>query len=211
MDANQKRAMVARVKRTMENLEKNGFSTAFVYTREEALTLLKSLIPEKSVTAAGGSMTLREIGALEYLEASTDFRKDYMEAYDADCYLLSANAITEHGEIYQTDGTSNRISAMLYGPKRVIVVAGINKIVGNLRQAVERTKRYAAPPNAIRLCRSTPCARSGECCHADISDTSLMAEGCASDERICCNTAVFSKQSSKGRITVVIVGEDLGY
>ena len=95
MDANQKRAMVARVKRTMENLEKNGFSTAFVYTREEALTLLKSLVPEKSVTAAGGSMTLREIGALEYLEASTDFRKDYMEAYDADCYLLSANAITE--------------------------------------------------------------------------------------------------------------------
>lgn len=211
MDANQRKAYKARIKRTLENLEKNNFKAVYVNTKDEALTLVKTLIPEGAVTAAGGSVTLRDTGILDYIKSSTDFREDYIAAYSADFYLSSANAVTEHGEIYQVDGRSNRISAILYGPEKVIIVAGINKLVMNVRDAVVRVKTQAAPPNAIKLSKDTPCAKRGVCVSPDCSDLHLTALGCDCDDRICCNSLIMAKQRFKDRIIVILVGEECGY
>lgn len=211
MDANQKKAYKARIKRTIKNLEKNNFKATFVNTKEDALTLIKTLIDEKAITAAGGSVTLRDTGILEFLKSSTDFRTEYMDAFTADFYLSSANAVTEHGEIYQVDGRSNRIAAILYGPEKVIIVAGINKLVSNIRDAVVRTKTLAAPPNAIKLCKDTPCAKNGVCVSPDCNDLHFSALGCDSEDRICSNTLVMTKQRFKDRIIVILVGEECGY
>ena len=141
MDANKRKTTQAVIKRTLDNLEKNRFKAVYVNTKEEALKLISTLIPEGSYTASGGSMTLIETGIMDYIKEHTDYHKEYMDAYAADYYLVSANAITEHGELYEVDGRSNRVSAMLFGPKNVIVVAGINKLVPNVRRAIERVRR----------------------------------------------------------------------
>ncbi len=211
MDANSRKALNARMKRILERLEKNNFRAAFVNDKAEALSLVKAIVREGAYTASGGSMTLKETGIMDYLTASTDYHREYRDAYNAEFYLSSANAITEHGEIYQVDGTSNRISALSYGPEHVIIVAGINKIVPDLRSAVARVKISAAPPNAIRLCRETPCVHSGECVAAVSDERHFGALGCESEERICCNTLIMGHQRDKGRVTVIIIGEEYGY
>ena len=121
------------------------------------------------------------------------------QAFLADVYLLSANAITENGELYNVDGNSNRVAALAFGPDSVIVVAGYNKIVADLPAAVERVKKIAAPANATRLHCKTPCAAVGECMD------------CHSDGRICCNYLVSAQQRHQDRIKVILVGEPLGY
>ena len=211
MDANKKKAMQERVKKTLEALERNGMNAVYVNDKEEALKLVRSLVPEGAYTATGGSMTLGETGIMDYLKTKTDWHKEYRDAYNASFYLASANAITEHGELYEVDGTSNRVSAMLYGPEKVIVVAGINKLVPDLRSAVVRVKTEAAPANCVRLAYDTPCARTGECAFPSFDENHLGAVGCQTDGRICCGFVVFAKQKQKGRITVIIIGEDYGY
>ena len=130
-------------------------------------------------------------------------------AFCADAYLTSSNAITEQGELFNVDGNCNRVAAMLFGPKSVIVVAGYNKIVANLEEAVLRLKKVAAPANCIRLNRDTYCAHAGECKGVCGS----MTEGCSSPDRICAGYTVIAKQQPKyaGRIKVILVGEELGY
>ena len=211
MDANKRKAMQGRVKKTLEALERNGMNAVYVNDKEEALKLVQSLIPEGAYTATGGSVTLRETGIMEYLQTKTDWHKEYRDAYNASFYLVSANAVTEHGELYEVDGTSNRVSAMLYGPEKVIVVAGINKLVPDLRSAVVRVKTEAAPANCVRLSYDTPCAKTGECVSPSFDECHLGALGCQTDGRICCGYVVFAKQKAKGRITVIIIGEDYGY
>ena len=120
MDANTKRINHIKVKNTIANLEKNNMKAVYVETKEEALTLFKTMVPQGSYTATGGSMTLRDTGIMDYLMSETDYHKEYKDAYSASFYVLSANAITEKGEIYQVDGRSNRVSAMLFGPENVI-------------------------------------------------------------------------------------------
>ena len=156
-------------------------------------------------------MTLRETGIMDYLLSETDYHKEYMDAYNAEFYALSANAITEKGEIYQVDGRSNRISAMLFGPKNVVVVAGINKLVPSIRDAAIRVKNIAAPINATRLCMDTPCSKLGHCINPTLDNDSFAANGCLSKDCICCNSVVFRYQRQKDRITVILVGENLGY
>ncbi len=211
MDANKKKAMQGRVKKTLDALERNGMNAVYVNDKEEALTLVKSLVPEGAYTATGGSVTLNELGIMDYLRSETGWHKEYRDAYNASFYLVSANAVTEHGELYEVDGTSNRVSAMLYGPEKVIVVAGINKLVPDLRSAVVRVKTEAAPANCVRLSYDTPCAKTGECASPCFDENHLGAVGCQTDGRICCGYVVFAKQKQKGRITVIIVGEELGY
>ena len=100
---------------------------------------------------------------------------------------------------------------MLYGPEKVIVVAGINKLVPDLRSAVVRVKTEAAPANCVRLSYDTPCVKTGECAFPSFDECHLGALGCQTDGRICCGYVVFAKQKAKGRITVIIIGEDYGY
>lgn len=211
MDANTKRIMHIRVKNTLKNLESNNMNATFVETKEEALSLVKTMVEPSSYTATGGSMTLQECGIMDYLKTETDLHQEYHEAYHAKYYLVSANAITEHGELFEVDGRSNRVSAMLFGPENVIVVAGINKLVPTLRAGAERVKNIAAPANATRLCRDTPCTKLGHCIAPTLSDDNLFSQGCMSDECICANYVVFRQQRTKGRITVILVGEELGY
>ena len=123
---------------------------------------------------------------------------------------MSSNAVTENGELYNVDGNSNRVSALLYGPSSVIVVIGVNKIVKNIDEAVRRVKVCAAPKNTVRLSCETPCSKTGECVSL-LREDSKMPDGCRCDGRICCNYVVCAQQRHKNRIKVVIVNEQLGY
>lgn len=211
MDANKRKAEHCRVKNVLKNLEKNNFGAAYVDTKEEALTLIKTMIPEGSYTATGGSMTLVETGIMDYIKEKTDWHEDRRDAYRAEFYLASANAVTDRGEIYQVDGRSNRISAIAFGPEKVILVAGINKLVPSLAAAVERVKNTATPANAIRLCRDTPCTKLGHCISPLFSTENIYADGCMAEECICANALIMRRQREKDRVTVIIVGEELGY
>lgn len=211
MDANKRKATHARIKTVLGNLERNNFQAAYVETKEEALTLVKTMIPEGSYTASGGSVTLLECGITGFLKEKTDYHEERRDAYNAEFYLASANAVTDRGEIYEVDGRSNRISAISFGPEKVILVAGINKLVPSLRDAVERVKNTATPANAVRLDRDTPCVKLGRCISPLFSEDNIFTEGCTKDDCICSNALIMRHQTVKNRITVIIVGEELGY
>lgn len=209
------------IEKTMEALKKNKMAVYYAENREEAKKITLSLIEKGAVCASGGSVTLAETGIIDALKGedyhyidrfapgiTAEGRVAAMEkAMHADVYLSSANAITEKGEIYNVDGNSNRVSALTYGPKSVIIVAGINKLVENLDAAVTRVKTVAAPKNAARLSCDTPCAKTGHCIAVDGG----MTDGCASPARICCNFTVMAQQRHVERVKVILVGEELGY
>lgn len=211
------------VEKTIKNLENNNMLGFYCETKEEALKKVLSLMSEGDVVTNGGSETLKEVGVIDavkngnynYIDRSAATSKEEGEelmrkAYFADVYLTSSNAVTSHGELYNVDGNSNRVSAILYGPKSVIVVCGYNKIVKNFDEAVHRVKTEAAPPNTKRLHTGAYCEHNGECLSCG-SDGSFMCDGCRGDGRICCNYVVCAQQRHKERIKVIIVGEKLGY
>ncbi len=211
----------------MENilnaLRNHKMDAYFVNNKEEAKALALSLIPEGAVCASGGSVTLNETGIIDALkEGNYTYIDRYAPDLDAegreeamrrghfsDVYLTSANAITENGELYNVDGNSNRVSAIVNGPKSVIVVAGVNKIVKDLDEAVLRVKTIAAPKNCVRLNCATPCAKTGHCISLDRGGN--MPDGCASPARICCNYLISAQQRHPSRIKVILVNETLGY
>ena len=123
----------------------------------------------------------------------------YKKAFDADVYLTSTNAITMDGELYNVDGNGNRVAAMIYGPKKVIVVAGKNKIVENVEEAVKRNEEICAVKNSIRLNKGNPCEKVGHCVH------------CKSPSRICRAYTVIGFNRTFERIHIILVNEDLGY
>ncbi len=213
------------IKKAMKNLERNNMAAYYCNTGEEARQKVLSLINPGDTVTHGGSETLKEIGVISavksgdynYLDRSKEgltreqVEEIYRKSYFADVYLTSSNAITENGELYNVDGNSNRVSAILYGPKSVIVVCGYNKIVKDLDEAVKRVKTIAAPQNTVRLNIDTYCAKNGRCVSLDKKELPLMCDGCRSQGRICCNYAVSAQQRHKDRIKVIIVGEELGY
>lgn len=206
----------------MENLEKNNFKPFFVEKKSDVIPLLKTLINEGETISVGGSVTLNETGVIDFLrnenysfldryeegltkdEINDIFRKTFF----ADTYISSTNAVLESGALYNVDGNSNRVAAIMYGPKSVIIIAGKNKIVKDFNEAVERVKLTAAPLNAARLNRNTYCNAKGVC---KAQNAKNPCDGCMSDERICSNFALCGKQIIKDRIKVIIVNENLGY
>lgn len=213
MDQNTKQIYALKVKRTIENLKKNNMQGIYIERKEELFGLLDSLLSEGNTINVGGSMTLFETGVIDYLRSGKyDFqdryapgltpegvREVFIKAFSADAYICSTNALTEDGELYNVDGNSNRVAAMVYGPKSVIVIVGYNKLVKDLDEAKKRVESISAPANATRLNCKTPCTFTGECGH------------CKSEGRICCNYVVMAYQRHKDRIKVIIVGESLGY
>ena len=209
--------------KTVENLKKNNMETFVVKNREEARALALSMIPEGSVCASGGSVTLKECGVIDaikegaytYLDRSapglTDEERDelMLRAQSCDVYLSSSNAVTEDGELYNVDGNSNRVSNLLYGPKKVIFVVGMNKIVKDLDEAVVRVKTIASPLNCKRLNCDTPCAKTGKC--ISLMQGGNMPKGCNSDGRICVNFTIMARQRKKDRVKIILVEEELGY
>lgn len=219
-----KQAMKLRAERTIENLIKNNMRAYYCETSEEARELVKTLIKPGDVISNGGSVTLKETGIADIINSddynyldrsrpgitSEEINEIYRKTYSADVYFTSANAVTEGGLLYNVDGNSNRVSAILYGPKSVIVVCGINKIVSTLDEAVTRVKTTAAPPNTLRLNMETYCKNSGECLSLQ-SENPGICDGCRSESRICCNYVISAYQRVKDRIKVIIIGEELGF
>lgn len=224
MDSNLGKVLDLRIKRTMENLEKNNMKPYFVEKKSDVKPLVKSLLKSKETVAVGGSMTLEETGVLELLRTEEynfldrykpgltrhEIEDIYIKSFSADTYISSANAITENGELYNVDGNSNRVAAILYGPRSVIIVAGYNKIVKSIDEAVLRVKQIAAPANTSRLSCETYCNNAGQCVSL-ANSTGGIAAGCASQGRICCNYVISAKQRVKDRIKVIIIGESAGY
>ncbi len=211
------------IEKTMKNLERNNIKPYFVETKAEVVPLIKSLINKGESISNGGSESLKECGVFDLVKnGDYDFidrtglegeavRQAYIRAFGCDTYLCSSNAVTENGELYNVDGNSNRVACIVYGPKQVIMVVGINKIVKDINEAIERVKCCAAPPNTVRLGLNTPCSKTGKCVSLMTKENPLMPEGCASEHRICCSYVVTAQQRHKDRIKVIIVNEKLGY
>ncbi len=193
---------------------RRGFDARVVDGAAEAADMVMALIPEGASVAWGGSMTLsRDLGLIKTMRAKGAWRlidrdlaqgpeaveRALHDAFTADYYLSSANAISQDGQIVNVDGRSNRVAAIAYGPKKVVIVAGANKICPDLDGALERARQQAAPPNAARLDMKTPC-RADAVCH-----------DCLSDDCICCNTLITRKSREPGRIIVILVAQSLGY
>lgn len=223
MDNNQKILLEKKIEKTINALNNNRMQACYAPTAKDALQIVKDMIPHGSTVSMGGTKTAEQTGIKEMLKngsynfldrskATTpeEIMEIYRKTFSADYFVTSANAITENGELYNVDGNSNRVAAMLFGPSNVIVVAGYNKIVRNIDEAIIRVKTKAAPPNCVRLDINNYCASKGEC--VSLKDpASDMCSGCNSDRRICCNYTIMAHQKNKDRVKVILVGEELGY
>ena len=184
----------------------------YAESKEDALKKALELIPEGSKVAWGGSMSVEEIGLKKaicegnYNELNRDLAKNAEEkraieiaTYDADYFLTSANAISEDGVIVNIDGNSNRVSAIAYGPKHVLMIVGMNKIVKDAENALSRARNEAAPINAQRFNIDTPCKKAGACFD------------CQSPQSICCQFLITRRSMHVGRMKVILVNEELGF
>lgn len=196
--------------RTAEALGKNGYEVHLAADRAEALKVVESLINKGEKVGWGGSATLAEVGILERLTEigaepmiplglpSSEVTEQRRQALHADIYLTGCNAVSEHGELVNVDGTGNRVASMAFGPRAVIMVAGRNKICPDLDAAISRAHDVAAPMNSHRLGLKTPCAITGEC------------GGCEATS-ICNITMIFHRKPGKKPFHIIIVDEDLGF
>lgn len=213
MDSNVKWVNEEKILRTIASLEKNNMNGYIVSNKEELINKIISLTNEGEKVSCGGSMSLAETGVMDLLRSGRynfldrakeglsveDIDRIYRECFFADTYFSSSNAITEAGELYNVDGNGNRVAALLFGPKKVIIVAGVNKIVKNLDEAIKRNREIAAPANAKRLNKSTPCTKIGYCMD------------CKSPEKICREYTVIKSQKDKNRIHVIFLNDNIGY
>jgi hypothetical protein len=201
------------VQRTLNALKKNNFDAQFVPKASDVLETIFKMIPEGATVGVGGSQTIGQIGFFEEVinrpvrflnpvvqgMPPEEVVKIRREVLHADFFLSSSNAVTEDGEIYNIDSIGNRVAAMMFGPKNVILVCGVNKIVRNINEAKVRVQEIIAPINAKRLGLNTPCAVTGQC------------TDCSSPQRICNIYTILAKKPMRTNVTVILVGEPLGF
>jgi len=199
-----------------EMLEANNFETFVAANAKEAKKIvLEEILPglaPRSV-AWGGSATFTATGLYEVLKERKDLKvvDQYQKGLTpeqnleirrqellTDLFFTGANAVTEEGQLINLDGTGNRVAALTFGPKNVIVLVGRNKVMPDLESAMIRVKNFAAPANAVNLGKQTPCAKTAYC------------EDCSSPGRICNTWTITEKSNPKGRIKVILINEDLG-
>jgi L-lactate utilization protein LutC len=199
--------------KVVKALEKNNFQAHYAVNRAAAIEKALSLIPAGATIGVGGSWTLKELGIPEQLAKNGHTVYDHsipgltMEESLAlrrkellsDVFLSSTNAITLDGQLVNTDGSGNRVAAMSFGPKKVIVIVGVNKIVSDLDAAMERIETVAAPINNKRLDRPNPCTITGMCMD------------CQGSTRICNITSILHKRPPAIDFHVIVVGEELGF
>lgn len=199
-------------KRVVEALKKNRFDAIYIPTKEAAREKILEMINPEASIGIGGSVTTRELQVLDELSkrgniifnhsvpnlSSEEKLPIRRKQLTADFFLTSTNAVTMDGKLVNVDGTGNRVAAMIFGPKKVIITAGINKVAKDLDSALERIEMEAAPLNNKRLNLPNPCTISGSC------------EDCQGKTRICNVFTIMKKKPSQTDITVIIVGEDLG-
>lgn len=205
--------MDAKINKLILNLNQNNMAGYFVENKKELLQLMASLIKKGEKVGCGDSATLEETGVFEFIRrgdfvfydkhqiglTSEQKRAIYLKNFDADTFLTGTNAITLDGKLFNIDGNGSRVAPMLYGPKQVIVVVGINKLVDTVEDAIERTRQIAAPLDAKRLNRDTPCTRLDKCID------------CKHKQRICNDFVLITGQFIKDRIKVIIVNEAYGF
>ena len=195
-----------------KNLEKRGTKVSVADDAKEALDLALAFIKPGDKVACGGSMTLGEIGLkdklpeldIDYIDHSrftdpADVAAERVRGLGADVYFMSSNAVTMDGVLMNIDGTGNRVAALCYGPKQVVLVIGANKICADEHAAYSRIKTEACTANAVRLGRNTPCAKTGRC--AD----------CLNPEATICSMTLTTRFCYTGRLNVILVNESLGY
>ena len=195
--------------RVIKGLTSRNMQGYYAADKGEALRIALSLIPEGSVVTMGGGMSVWEIGLADALKKGNyrfidraeyaDPREAMLQAYDADVFLASTNAITEDGILVNIDGNANRVSAMAYGPKKLLLVVGMNKVTPDLDSAMKRARNTAAPLNAKRFPVNTPCKKTGVCADCKCIDT------------ICCQFLITRFSRHTGRVHVILVDESLGY
>lgn len=199
--------------RTIQNLKKHGFDAHFVSTVDDARELILEMVSGYETFGFGGSDTTRSLGILEELRAKGRTVYDHWQGGlskeedleirlrqgRCDCFLCSANAISAKGEVVNVDGAGNRTNAMSFGPKRVIIVAGMNKVTPDLDSALRRVREIAGPMRAKSLGMETPCADTGHC------------HDCNSPQRICRITTILHRRPMLTEVSVVLVNEDLGF
>lgn len=192
----------------IKNLKKRNMNGYYCALKEDALKKALEIIPENSSIGWGGSVTLDQIGLIQALkdgnyEAIDRMQKDPKEQaariFNADFFLMSTNAITLDGELINVDGRANRICYLCYGPEHVLIIAGMNKVVPDVKSGIQRVRNMAAPPNTTRLNKNTPCARFGRCMD------------CLEPDCICNQILITRRSGSPERIHVILVGEELGY
>ncbi len=196
----------------IKNMEKREMCGYYAKDKKEALEVLRTLIPEGASIGYGGSVTLGEISALsafdnekyrlikrEAAKTEEETKEVFRDILFCDVFLMSSNAVSIDGQLINVDGRGNRVCFLEYGPKSVILICGMNKIVPTVEAGIQRIKTVAAPMNAVRLDRSTPCATTGIC-------GDCQSPGC-----ICANTVITRRSHTPGRIKVILVGEELGY
>ncbi len=212
MNENLKKSIMLRLDSVAKALNKNRMDAIVVESKEDLLSEIKKLISKNDKIFSGGSETLKETGIIDmlnndgydyYYRGRSDKNGEPIdvmrEAFYGDWYFTSANAVTLDGQLYNVDGNANRVAAISYGPKNVVVVVGYNKIVKDIAEAVERVKAIAAPANCVRLEKNTGCAVTGHCTE------------CKSEGRICCTYTLHGYQREAGRIKVFLLPEELGY
>lgn len=199
-------------KTLISNLERRHFEAYYCPTTAEAVEKALSLIPEGSSVSWGGSVTIRESGLTKAIHegnyevidrdlAKTAEERDEMHRKGllTDFYLSSVNAISEDGVLVNIDGTGNRVAALSFGPKNVVILCGLNKVAQDVDAALKRARSYAAPVNSMRFMGKTPCAVTGTC------------HNCVSEESIC-NKILFIRNCTPAkRIKVILIGESIGF
>ena len=213
MNENIKWVNEKKIEKTINNLKKNNINGYYVKDNDELINLIKDIAKEGEVVSVGGSMSLFESKVIELLRSGRyefldrykkdltqeDIKEIYRKSFFADTYFASANAITEDGKIFNVDGNGNRVAAILYGPDKVVLIVGVNKIVKNIEQAVARNRAISGPANAKRLNLSTPCIKTGQCME------------CKSEDRICCEYTVIKRQRNPKRMHVIFINDTLGF
>jgi L-lactate utilization protein LutB len=200
---------------TLKNLQKNGFTALYASSKEEALKMVLQMIPIDAKVGVGGSVTIREIGLVKALVergnsvadhwrsdlSVEESRKLRLSHLTSDVFLSSSNAVTMDGKLLNADGTGNRVASMIFGPRKVIIVAGVNKIVKGVNEGLERIRDIASPMNANRLGYKSPCGLTGMC----------NEDKCEPPERLCHVITIIERRPNETNTAVVLVGEPLGY
>lgn len=207
-----KRSYQKRSEVLIRNLKARHFHAMYFDTKEEALEMALQMIPAGASVGWGGAATAEQIGLLnairtgEYRAIDRDTAKSGQERIElmhkclgAEYFITGANALSITGEMVNIDGMGNRVAAIVYGPEKILVVAGMNKVTDSLEEAVKRARTVAAPMNQQRFLGNVPCTATGVC--AD----------CKSDDCICNQILITRNCRPAGRITIILIGEDLGF
>lgn len=206
--------MDTNIAETIKNLKKNNIRGYYISGCDELQSLLDGLIPGNSSVGCGDSITLEELGVFDYLRQRTDLlfydkhrieltgeqkREIYLNNFRADVFISGANAVTVTGEIINIDGNGSRVAPIIYGPKKIILIAGTNKLTKDDDTGWDRVRQTAAPLDAKRLGKNTPCTKTGTC------------TDCSSKDRICNTFVKIARQFDPERIHLILVEGNYGY